>query len=242
LLVTHDIEEAVIMADRIIIFDANPGRIRQQIQVELDRPREVDSPQVKRLVNQLYSLMTHKLEQELPAKEITPPAVQQQPQQAIDYRLPDIEVAQLTGVLETLVDDGITSIALAELANETHMSLDELIPLIESLELLGFAHTHGSQLSILPLGKRFAQADILDRKTLFGRQLQKNVPLANYIVSRLNFSAQKQVASEVFLEELSYYFSDEEAERVFRDVVDWGRYAELFEYDDKRELVLLPEA
>src|SRR5215467_9331200 len=58
LLVTHNIEEAVLMSDRIVVLASNPGRISAEIKVDLPQPRNRLDPAFRRLVDDIYARMT----------------------------------------------------------------------------------------------------------------------------------------------------------------------------------------
>ena len=228
LLVTHNIEEAVLLADRIIIFSSDPGTIRAELRVELPHPRNEQAPAFRKLVDRIYLLMTTQSEQDtlhtfddLKAEPI-----------GLGYRLPDADISELTGLLETMdTPEHNGRIDLPELADSLHLNVDDLFPLTEVLEILHFAHVSKGDLVLTPSGRLFANADIQERKKIFAIHLLKFVPLAKHIRRILDERPGHRASKERFLAELEDYFSEQEAERVLRIMIAWGRYAEIFAYD-----------
>ncbi len=236
LFVTHNIEEAVMMADRIIIFNSDPGTIRAELQVKIPHPRYDQDEEFRHLVEQIYSLMTSRGRAEKPGY------VQAQRIKKLDisYRLPDVEVSEVTGLLETLHEsEHHDQMDLPELADYLSLNVDDLFPITEILEILGFAQVRNTDIVLTPAGMQFASADILERKKIFANHLLKNVPLASHIVQVLESRPNKSASLARFLNELEDYLSEQEAERVLRVLIDWGRYAEIFAYDDKSGMLSL---
>jgi NitT/TauT family transport system ATP-binding protein len=223
LLVTHNIEEAATLADRIVIFGNDPGYIRAELPVTLPQPREPESPEFRALVDKIYTLMTTGPKEK--AKR-----AQRERQIGLGYRLPDVEPSELTGLIETMTSFE-ERIDLPELADELMMNIDDLFPILETLEILGFAKVSAGDIQLSDLGKQFAEADLQERKQLFAQRLLEKVPLARYIRRILDEKVGHRVSEERFLSKLEDYLSEKEAERVLRTMIDWGRYAEIFAYD-----------
>lgn len=222
LLVTHNIEEAALLADRIIIFGNDPGHIRSELPVRLPHPRNTESPEFRTLVDTIYTLMTT-------GAHIIPRAQRERPL-TLGYRLPDVDPSELSGLVETLTSFK-GKIDLPELADELMMNIDDLFPILETLDMLGFAKVSDGDIQLTSLGKTFADADLQDRKHQFAKQLLEHVPLARYIRRVLDEKLKHRVSEERFLSKLEDYFSEKEAERILRTMIDWGRYAEIFAYD-----------
>lgn len=222
LLVTHNIEEAVMMADRIIILGSDPGYIRADLPVKLTQPRDAESQEFRSLVDRIYTLMT------TGPKEITRQVRERQI--GLGYRLPDVEPSELSGLIETMRSFE-EKIDLPELADELMMNVDDLFPILETLEILGFARVSQGDIQLTDLGKQFSEADLQERKQIFAQRLLEKVPLAGYIRRILDDKSGHFVSEERFLSKLEGYLSEKEAERVLRTMIDWGRYAELFAYD-----------
>ncbi len=223
LLVTHNIEEAAMLADRIIIFGSDPGYIRAELAVNLPQPRDADCPDFRALVDKIYTVMTtgpnNKTKRAQKEKQIN-----------LGYRLPDVEPSELSGLLETMTGYS-DRIDLPELADELMMNIDDLFPLLETLEILGFAKVSAGDVQLNDLGKEFADADLQQRKTIFARCLLEKIPLARYIRRIVDEKTGHRVSEERFLTKLEDYLSEKEAERVLKTMIDWGRYAEIFAYD-----------
>jgi NitT/TauT family transport system ATP-binding protein len=223
LLVTHNIEEAAVLADRIVILGSDPGYIRADLKVTLAQPRDTQAKEFRALVDRIYTLMT------TGSGEKTRHA-QRERQVGFGYRLPDVEPSELSGLIETMksFEDRID---LPELADELMMNVDDLFPVLETLETLGFAKVLDGDIQLSELGKQFSEADLQERKQLFAQRLLEKVPLAGYIRRVLDEKSGHRVSEERFLSKLEDFLSEKESERVLRTMIDWGRYAEIFAYD-----------
>jgi len=221
--VTHSIDEAALLADRILVFNSNPGSIRGELKVNMQHPRSDLDPRFRNQVDRVYTLMTTQTQAE-ETEGYTPID--------IGYRLPDASVAEITGLLETLnVPENKGKMDLPDVSDILMLDIDELFPLTELLEILNFAKVSKGDITITEAGKAFMEADILERKKLFLQHLKKYVPLARYIDNQLHRHPRHRALEENFLSLLEDYLTEKEAARVLRTVIEWGRYAELFAYD-----------
>lgn len=225
--VTHSIEEAITIADRVIVFNSNPGSIRADLRVTLPYPRSDLDPRFRSQVDRVYTLMTTQLQEE----RLTESGVQYD-MIDIGYRLPEASVSEVTGLLELLNSpEHQGKMDLPDVADTLTLNIDDLFPLTELLEILHFAKVSKGDITITDEGKAFVDADILERKKIFSIHLKKYVPLARYIYDQLIRHPRHRALEENFLSLLEGYLSETEAERVLRSVIEWGRYAELFAYD-----------
>lgn len=222
--VTHSIEEAIAIADRVIVFNSNPGTIRADLKIPLPFPRSDLDPRFRNQVDRVYTLMTTQPQDE--KEQATKYAVD------IGYRLPEASVAEVTGLLELLDSpEHQGKMDLPEVADMLTLDIDDLFPLTELLEILRFAKVSKGDITMTEEGRAFVEADILDRKKIFSIHLKKYVPLARYIYDQLIRHPRHRALEENFLSLLEDYLSESEAERVLSTVIEWGRYAELFAYD-----------
>jgi NitT/TauT family transport system ATP-binding protein len=225
LLVTHNIEEAVLMCDRILLFSTNPGRIIREIAVDLRQPRNRLDTQFRDLVEKIYVAMTARggaTAQVGPERQVT-----------INTMLPRVSANLLSGLVETLAAAPYSGKAdLPVLADELHMEVDDLFPVTETLQLLHLAEVEGGDIKLTDTGKAFAELGMDDRKKLFQRQLLAYVPLALHIRRVLQERANHVAPKSRFLDELEDHMTTEDAEQTLRAVISWGRYAEVFAYDD----------
>ncbi len=226
LLVTHNIEEAAFLADRILIFGSNPGCVREEINVSLAHPRNDQSPEFRQLVDKVYTLMT------------TPESVAARKPGAVGkvvdmaFRLPQIAISEITGFLETLVSPEYgQQVDLPDLAEELHLEIDDLFPITEVLEVLQFAKVSSGDISLTAAGRALAEADLFERKKIYARHLMQYVPLLKFVRQQLDQDEDHEVNESFFLKQLQQYFSDQVAEEVLTVAIDWGRYAEIFAYD-----------
>ncbi|HEX5127406.1 MAG TPA: nitrate/sulfonate/bicarbonate ABC transporter ATP-binding protein [Rhodocyclaceae bacterium] len=235
LVVSHNIEEAVLMADRILIFATDPGRVRFQLSVQLPRPRNPDSQQVRTLIDEVYTLMTAGVAR--PGRPTEEPA-----RLPLTARLPEANVSSMEGVLELLAEEPFKGRAdLPRLVEESELTDDELLPIANALNLLGFALVAHGDVSITPLGQRFVQGSKTLRQEVFGQQLLAHVPLAAHIRNSLEQEPSGELPEEPFLKLLRESMDEEEAERVLRVAIEWSRYGEVFEYNYRTGLIHLPE-
>src|SRR5256714_1368948 len=233
LMVSHNIEEAVEMADRILIFSSDPGRISAELPVALSRPRAPDSAPFRQIMDQVYTLLTTVPGQN-GRRGAKPEPI------GFGYRLPDAPVQQLSGLIDTLKEPPYSGRAdLPQLADSENLLMDDLFPLIELLQLLGWAHVSAGDIELTPSGRAYAAADMLTRKQMFADALMKHVPLAAHIRRVLDERPGHRAPAARFLRELEDHLSEEEAERVLDTVINWGRHAEIFAYDYDTEVLNL---
>jgi NitT/TauT family transport system ATP-binding protein len=227
LIVTHNIEEAVLLADRIFVLGSNPGRIRTEIAVAFSRPRDRHDEEFQRLVDDIYALMTG--QGEGPPAHVPAEAggVEQSP---TSLPLPAATVGGLSGLLEILEAQGGRA-DLPALAQGLSFEVDDLLPLIDAGTLLGLADVHDADISLTETGRRFVTADIDTSKVIFARQSRERVPLIRAICNALGTTRDGTLDERFFLDLLRRGFSEEEAREQLDIAVDWGRYAELFDRD-----------
>ncbi len=231
-LVSHNIDEAVEIADRILIFGSDPGRIRADIPIPQPRPRAAQGAGFRQIVDQVYTLLTETGRDGRRGAKPEPIG--------IGYRLPDAAVQQLSGLIDSLTEAPYHGRAdLPHLADEENLVMDELFPLIETLQLLGFAHVSGGDIELTALGRAYAEADMLTRKQMFAEAVLNHVPLAAHIRRVLDERPGHRAPAARFLRELEDHLSEEEAERVLDTVINWGRHAEIFAYDYDSEVLNL---
>jgi len=225
LLVTHNISEAAALADRIIIFGANPGNVRTELVVDIPHPRNDQNPKFRLLIDNIYTLMTTS------AADVG--TTYRYKTLTLGYRLPNVQISEITGLLDMLIEPAYRDkkIDLPVLADELHLNIDDLFPITEALEILRFAQVSKGDIELNVAGKAFGDADILERKKIFANHLLSYIPLAYYIRHVLDERPEHRAAEERFLNELEDYLSEDAAKDVLRVVIEWGRYAEIFAYD-----------
>ena len=234
LIVSHNIEEAVMMADRIIILSSGPGRIRHEITIALPRPRTSDSAEVRALIDEVYGLMTMRPAHEARSGAALPPHT--------DFRLPETDVSRIEGVLDLLADAPFNGSAdLPKLAEEAELSDEELLATCEALALLGLAHMDKGDILLSQLGLRYADAEQTLRQQIFGQQLLTHVPLAARIRQQLEQEPTGTSPEEPFIELLEEFLKADEAKRVLEVAIEWGRYGEVYEYDFHTGRLKLPD-
>jgi NitT/TauT family transport system ATP-binding protein len=232
LLVTHNIEEAVQMCDRLLIFSSNPGRVASEIPIDLPQPRHAQDPRFRALIERVYVEMTARPRGE----PRTGPKSERFPGTGIGTTLTHVSSNVLTGLLEAVSEPPYNGMAdLPVIAEEQHLEVDELFPVAEALQLLRFAEVEGGDMKLTEAGVQFARGETDERKKLFARHLITYVPLAAHVRRVLDERASHTAPKSRFFDELEDYMAEDAAEQSLRTIISWGRYAEVFAYDDNRQ-------
>jgi NitT/TauT family transport system ATP-binding protein len=232
LLVTHNIEEAVQMCDRMLIFSTHPGRVIGEIPVDLPQPRHAQDPRFRALIDRVYIEMTARPRGE----PRTGPRTERFAGTGIGTQLTHVSSNVLTGLMETVNEPPYNGKAdLPAIAEEQHLEVDDLFPAAEALQMLRFAEVEGGDIKLTDAGLQFARSETDERKKLFARHLITYVPLAAHIRRVLDERASHSAPKSRFFDELEDYMAEEAAEQSLRTIISWGRYAECFAYDDNRQ-------
>lgn len=242
-IVTHNIEEAVFLSDRVIILGANPGRIRGEVVIDLPRPHDRTHPRYKALVDYIYTAMTNPDLEVTGAVAIAPP-VSRTPISTSPYaqHLPHARAGGISGLLELLVENTQGEPTdIYQIAERLRLTVDDMLPILDAAALLKFAEVKQGDVRLTEIGKDFATTTIQRSKDLFRQQVLANVSLLVSIVQTLQEKRNGSMRADFFRDLLDEHFPYEEAERQFSTAIDWGRYAELFEYDASEERFYLPE-
>ena len=233
LMVTHNIEEAVLMCDRILVFASNPGRIASEIKVDLPQPRNRQAPAFRALVEDIYARMTARTGASPIGEGLFPGT-------GIGMVLPEVNTNSLAGMMEQIAGSPFNGKAdLPELADELMMEVDELFPVAETLQLMRLAELAGGDIRLTPAARRYVAADVDTRKQLFARHLLSYVPLAAHIRRVLDDRPNKEAPARRFRDELEDYMSEDYAEQTLRAITSWGRYAEVFAYNEAADIFSL---
>jgi NitT/TauT family transport system ATP-binding protein len=235
LMVTHNIEEAVLMCDRILVFSANPGRVASELIVRFPHPRNRLDPAFRQMVDDIYALMTRRQPTGRRASVMAATASMAMPLQRVGTN-------QMAGLLEALAGPPYHGRAdLPALAAVLQYEVDDLLPLGETLQLLGFAVLEEGDIALTDAGRAFVNADTDERKRLFGAALRAHVPLISAIRQVLDERWNHRAPALRFRDELEDHMSPDYAEGTLRTAIAWGRYAELFSYDEEAETFSLEE-
>ncbi len=235
LMVSHNIEEAVFMADRLVLMDKNPGRVVADFEVNLPHPRQRKSPEFQAVVDRTYGILAGQTMTE--AEELgSAPG-----EPGTTRALPEISISDLTGMLEHIAENHKDGADIYRLAEELSIDSDHLLRLTEAAELLRFATIQKGDITLTVLGETFAEASILARKEIFATRIRR-LPIFRWIFNLLRSADNQQLKWNVIQTALELEFPPEEAEKQLETVVDWGRYAEVLGYDDKSETIYLESA
>ncbi len=230
ILVTHNIEEAVLMCDRVLVFSRNPGTIIDEIKVDLPQPRSRLESAFRDLVERIYVALTAR---PAPAPRLAPDRFQGM---GIDMELPRVSANLMAGLIEAVAGEPYNGKAdLPVIASQLQMEVDDLFPVAEALQLLRFAEVEGGDIRLTDIGKEFAAAGVDDRKKLFQRQLLSHVPLAAHIRRVLQERANHTAPRSRFRDELQDHMTADSTLHTLRSVVAWARFSEAFAYDARSE-------
>jgi NitT/TauT family transport system ATP-binding protein len=237
-LVTHNIEEAVLLADRIIVLGRNPGHVRTDFKVQLAQPRDRKTQAFTALVDYIYKVLTR--------PDVVPTEVpvladgrRVRDQRQMRYEmLPHARPGGIAGLLELIIDLGGRT-DIYRLADELAFEIDDLFPIVEAGQLLGFLKVEEGDAAITPEGREYAESEILKQKELFRKAALDHVLLLRQISRALANKTDHSVSEEFFLDMLDEQFSEDECERQLATAINWGRYAELFDWDDARRRFML---
>lgn len=241
IMITHGIEEAVLMADKIVMLSKKPTHVAGEIKIDLPHPRNRKSPEFEKLVDKVYKLMIEgKLENNDEEEQgITSEVIGKKQVSEKPVAIPYSHVGVMEGLLE-LIDDNGGKMDIYQLGGDLLMEIDDLFPNIEGISMLGFAEVKEGDIFITPLGKEFVELDKDESKDLFKERVEQ-ISTFKLILNVLNNKANHKMKEEFFKELFKKYFSADEIEKMMDIVIDWGRYAELFYYDHDAEELYLEE-
>lgn len=235
ILVTHNIEEAVLMCDRILVFGSNPGRIVTEIGVTLPQPRNRLEPDFRALVERIYVEMTAR-----PAASAPGARTESFPGLGIGAILPRVSSNLLSGLMEALAAEPFNGKAdLPEIASRLQMEIDDLFPVAETLQMMRFVEVAGGDIVLMEAGSAFANAGLDERKKIFARHLLSYVALAAHVRRILDERASHVAPMSRFSDELEDHMTSQAAEQTLRAIISLGRYAEAFAYDDENAMFSL---
>ena len=232
LMVTHNIEEAVLMCDRILVFSSNPGRVASELRVPFAHPRNRLDPAFRQMVDDIYALMTRGT----PATRVAAAV----PTMSMQLHL--VSTNLMAGLMETLAAPPYNGRAdLPALAGSLQLELDDLLPMGEALQLFQLGVLEEGDLRLSDRGRDFVDADTDDRKRIFNGALRANVPLSAQIRHVLDERPNHRAAAVRFRDELEDFMSPDYADGTLSAVIAWGRYAELYSYDEEADQFFLDE-
>jgi NitT/TauT family transport system ATP-binding protein len=240
LLVTHNIEEAVFLADRVIVLGSNPGHLRGEVKIELSRPHNRSDARFAEIVDHLYTVMTNP-EVTIAASGATPAVLAAPHKSPFSQPLPHVRPGGISGMLQLIAEHGGQTEDVAHLSDRLSVTADDLLALLEAAVFLEFAEITDGDVSLTTAGRTFAASTIQIGKEIFRKQLLECVRLFEAIVHTLEGKKDGTMRVDFFLDLWDEYFPAAEAQRQFETAVDWGRFAELFEYDSLESVLRLDE-
>ena len=236
LIVTHNIEESVLMCDRILVFSSNPGRVAHELLVPFPHPRNRHDPAFRLFVDRIYGLMTRR------ETLVVDEAAAAKPGAGFNQSLPELPMNLMAGLMETLAEQPYRGRAdLPLLAGSLQLELDDLLPLGESLQMLKFAELEEGDIRLTADGLRFVQGELDERKRILSASLMKNLAVVPAIRQVLDERWNHRARAERFRDELEDHMSPDYARRTLQTVIGWARYAELFDFDEEADQFFLDE-
>jgi NitT/TauT family transport system ATP-binding protein len=237
-LVTHSIEEAVFMADKVLVLSSNPGRIMSELVINLPRPRDMQSQEFREMVDKIYSLMVSAYEKPIIAIDNKHKNIASS---SIEQKIHLTTVTELIGSIEALFSEPYKGIAnLAELSKIFHIhNMGEILRIIGALQILNFATITPENVKLNKYGKLFAKSSLEERKTMLAQHLLDHIPLASYICDILHQRSDHKAPLSRFKTLLEDKLSSEDANITLKSIIGWGRYAEIFSYDDNKKIFSL---
>jgi len=230
-IVTHNIEEAVLLADRVIVLGRNPARIRSDFEIDIPQYRDRKSPRFLAYVDFIYKALTKPSEELTFPQAAVPAAGNGKDRERNKFQmLPHARPGGIAGFMELLADRGGRD-DLYKLADELAMDVDDILPIVDASVMLGFAVLNEGDLEITPEGRQFGEADIQSQKQMFREAALKNVAILRLIENTLHAKRDRAIGEEFFRDILDEHFSADEVERQFDTALNWGRYGEIFDYD-----------
>ena len=242
LIVTHGIEEAVTLADRVIVLGRNPGRIRADLPIKLPHYRDRKSPEFQALVDQVYKILTNPdlpdiLSQPTTTPSISAPKTSSQPKY---QSLPHVRIGSVAGLLELL--EGRQDKDLYRIAQELLLEVDDILPIVDASKLLELVAINEGDIQLSTIGEKFINSNIDERKAIIRELLQQHIRLVQQICQLLQAKRNHRISEELVLDILENYFTSKEAQRQLRTAMDWGRYAELYSYDEPSGEIFIEES
>lgn len=237
LIVTHGIEEAVMLADRILILGRNPGRVRADFPIKLAHYRDRKSPAFEALVDQVYRIITNPDQEDI--QPILSPNQAKQKTVEKSQSLPLVRIGAVAGFIELLED---RQGDLYRLAQELLLELDDIVPIIEAAKMMKLLTLKEGDIYLTAMGKQFIEGDIDERKHLIRQSILDNIRLVQQIKRLLDANPSQRISEDLILEILEVNFSPEESKKQLKMAIDWGRYTELFGYDEPAGAIYLEQA
>jgi NitT/TauT family transport system ATP-binding protein len=233
--VTHNIQEAVLMADRILVMGTNPGRIRAEFENRLPYPRISDSAPFLDLVSKIHGLIT-----EAYIPDIMPlPAslAERRLHQVLVETLPDVHLIDVVGIVEAIEGEG-GAVDVFALASEIRKDFGHTLYLVKAAELLNLVETPKQQVILTKLGQAFAKADVNERKKMLHENFGELL-IVKKTSDLLQENENLRIPLAELREKMSEWLPNENPAKLTDILIAWGRYAEYFGYNDNTKFIYL---
>ncbi|HWH41743.1 MAG TPA: nitrate/sulfonate/bicarbonate ABC transporter ATP-binding protein [Usitatibacter sp.] len=240
--VTHNIEEAVFMASRILVMSSHPGRITTEIVNPLPWPRDPNAASFEAMMNQVRAAITALALPDQPAERTaaagrTAPLAEAPASSQRIESIPNVPVALIVGLLEVL-EANDESINVFDLSARIAKDFGETIAIVKAAEMLNLVDTPKDEVHMLPPGWYFLAAPLAQRKTLFHQAIER-LRLFQIIEAKLAEAPDERMSADEVKEMLATLLPYDEREHLFQTIVAWGRFADILDYDQDDDTVFL---
>jgi len=236
-IVTHNITEAVYLARNIVVLASHPGRVQKIVPNPLPYPRDSSAPAFQQLVAQIHAILTNSVLHDEPSvtepEIIAPEAVEE----AAYVPLPNVNIGEVMGLVQRLRPEPES---IYGLATQLKKDFSTFLSVIKAAELIDLVETPGQTVRLTKAGIAFQKADTKQRKKMM-HDLLLELKIFRHVLDKIEYSAEKEITEEGVLTDLVQLFPNERPKNLFKTLVSWARYAELFSFDPHRAVLKIFE-
>ena len=226
-LVTHNIAEAVYLARNIVVLASHPGRVQKIVPNPLPYPRDASTPAFQQLVAQIHAILTNSVLHDEPSVAEPEIVAPEAAEEAAFAPLPNVNLGEVMGLVQLLKPEPESIFALA---TQLKKDFSTLLSVIKAAELIELVETPGQAVRLTKAGIAFQKADTKQRKKMM-HDLLLELKIFRHIHDKIEQADQKEITEEEILADLVQLFPNERPKNLFKTIVGWARYAELFSFD-----------
>jgi NitT/TauT family transport system ATP-binding protein len=230
IIVTHNIAEAVYLARQIVVLAAHPGRVQKIVANPLPYPRDPATPAFQHLVAQIHAILTNSVLHDEPSVSEPEVSSAATPEEEVFTPLPNVMISEVVGLVQVL---GPEPESLFAMAARLKKDFTTFLSVVKAAELIDLVETPGQAVRLTKSGLAFRQADIKGRKKIM-HDLLLALKIFRHFDDRIAAAPEKEITEEEATQDLAQLFPNERPKILFRHLVGWARYAELFTFDARR--------